>query len=239
MGILLVAHIVAGLFGLLFGYVALFSAKGQATHRRSGMLFVYVMLPMAFTGMVISAVGGVARPINIPAAMVTFYLVLTALLTVRRFDARPRWVDVSAMVAAFSIGVASVPLGMMVIAQGGRQAGMAYPLFMFGAIAFMSALGDRRMIRAGGLTGAPRLRRHLWRMCVALFVAAGSFFLGQADEFPEALRVTPLLALPVLTVLATMFYWLWRTRAASRRPAAVAPRAQPASGFEVVNQRAL
>jgi hypothetical protein len=53
-----------------------------------------------------------------------------------------------------------------------------------------------------------------------------------------ALRVTPLLALPVLTVFATMFYWLWRTRAASRRPAA-ASRAQPASGFEVVNQRAV
>lgn len=220
MRVILVAHILAGVLGLIFGYVALFSSKGAATHRRSGMLFVYVMLPMAFTGMLISAVGGVARPINIPAAMVTFYMVLTALLTVRPFEARPRWVDVTAMSAAFAMGVASVPLGIMVVAQGGRQAGMAYPLFMFGAIAFSAALGDRRMIRAGGLTGAPRLRRHLWRMCFALFVAAGSFFLGQADEFPAALRVTPLLALPVLTVLAAMIYWLRRLR--RRQPASIA-----------------
>ena len=221
MRVILVAHVLAGVLGVIFGYVALFSSKGAATHRRSGMLFVYVMLPMAFTGMLISAVGGVARPINIPAALVTFYMVLTALLTVRPFEARPRWVDVTAMRAAFAMSVANVPVGIMVVAQGGRQAGTAYPLFMLGAIAFSAALGDRRMIRAGGLTGKPRVRRHLWRMCFALFVAAGSFFVGQADEFPAALRVTPLLALPVLTVLAAMIYWLSRVR--RRRPAAIAP----------------
>jgi uncharacterized membrane protein len=237
MTVFLIAHILAGLLGLVFGYIALFSAKGAATHRRSGTLFVYVMLPMAFSGLLISAVEGVARPINIPAALVTFYLVLTAWLTVRPFDARPRWVDVTAMAAAFAVGVASVPLGMMVIARGGAQAGMAFPLFMFGAIALASAMGDRRMIRAGGLTGAARLRRHLWRMCVALFVAAASFFLGQADEFPAAFRKGPLLALPVLTVLATMVYWLWRLRV-TPRTAAAAQQRRAAPAFDVVNHRA-
>lgn len=240
MTIFLIAHILAGLLGLVFGYVALFSAKGAATHRRSGMLFVYVMLPMAFTGMLISAVEGVARPINIPAALVTFYLVLTAWLTVRPFDARPRWVDISAMIAAFALGVASVPLGIMVIARGGAQAGMAYPLFMFGAIAFSSALGDRRMIRAGGFSGIPRLRRHLWRMCVALLVAAASFFLGQADEFPAALRIGPLLSLPVLTVLASMVYWLWRVRVrVTPRAVAAAHHRNASPSFDVVNHRAV
>jgi hypothetical protein len=33
MTILLIAHILAGLLGLVFGYVALFSAKGAATYR--------------------------------------------------------------------------------------------------------------------------------------------------------------------------------------------------------------
>jgi hypothetical protein len=35
---------------------------------------------------------------------------------------------------------------------------MAYPLFMFGAIAVAAGAGDRRMIRAGGVRGAARLR---------------------------------------------------------------------------------
>ena len=49
-------------------------------------------------------------------------------------------------------------------------------------------------------------------MCFALFIAAASFFLGQADEFPELLRIPALLALPVLAVLLAMLYWLWRVR---------------------------
>jgi len=56
-------HIVAGGLGLLSGYVALYATKGAALHRRSGMLFVDVMTTMAITGMLISAVEGVAPAI--------------------------------------------------------------------------------------------------------------------------------------------------------------------------------
>jgi hypothetical protein len=53
-------------------------------------------------------------------------------------------------------------------------------------------------------------------MCFALFIAALSFFIGQADEFPEALRIPLLLAVPVLAPVVSMGYWLWRVR--SRPP---------------------
>ena len=49
-------------------------------------------------------------------------------------------------------------------------------------------------------------------MCFALFIAALSFFIGQARLFPEPLRIMPLLALPVVAVLVTMLFWLWRMR---------------------------
>jgi len=39
-----------------------------------------------------------------------------------------------------------------------------------------------------------------------------SFFIGQAHVIPKPIRIFPLLALPMLTVLVTMFYWLWRVR---------------------------
>jgi len=54
--------------------------------------------------------------------------------------------------------------------------------------------------------------RHLWRMCFALFIATGSFFLGQAKVFPEELRIFPILAAPVLLVLLAMVYWWVRMR---------------------------
>ena len=49
-------------------------------------------------------------------------------------------------------------------------------------------------------------------MSFGLFIAAFSFFLGQAQVFPSFMRIQALLALPVVLVLGTMVYWLWRVR---------------------------
>lgn len=85
-------------------------------------------------------------------------------------------------------------------------------LFIFGAIGLSASISDVRMIRSGAIRGARRLARHLWRMCFAFFIATGSFFLGQADEIPEPLRVTALLVILALAPLLLMLYWLWRLR---------------------------
>jgi hypothetical protein len=55
------------------------------------------------------------------------------------------------------------------------------------------------------------IRSHLWRMCAALFIATGSFFLGPVRRIPEPLRNPGFRLIPFL-VLATMAYWLWRYR---------------------------
>jgi uncharacterized membrane protein len=215
MRIVLFFHILAGCLGLVSGFIALYAAKGASLHRRSGMLFVCVMLPMAVTGLLISAVEGVAPAINIPTAVLTFYLVITSLTTVRPV-AVSRRLDLAGMWMAFALTALCVALGIRGIALGGAEAGMAYPLALFGGVALAGGVGDRRMIRAGGVRGASRLKRHLWRMSFALTLASMAFFLGQADVFPKPLRIMPMLALPMLTVLATMFFWMWRLRARKR-----------------------
>jgi hypothetical protein len=61
----------------------------------------------------------------------------------------------------------------------------------------------------------PRLARHLWPMCFALFIAAGSFFSIRervAEILPEPFTTAPMRALPILLVFGAMFYWLWRVR---------------------------
>jgi uncharacterized membrane protein len=68
---LLPVHILAGGLGLVSGYVALSAAKGGTLHRKSGMLFVWAMLTLSVTGMLISALNGVAPAINIPIALLT------------------------------------------------------------------------------------------------------------------------------------------------------------------------
>ncbi len=53
-------------------------------------------------------------------------------------------------------------------------------------------------------------------MSFSLFIASGSFFLGQARVIPKPLRIYPLLEALALLPLAAMVYWLWRVR--GKRP---------------------
>lgn len=49
-------------------------------------------------------------------------------------------------------------------------------------------------------------------MCVALLIAAFSFFLGQPQVFPRFLRGSALLLVPELAIVAAMIFWLIRVR---------------------------
>jgi len=209
-------HILAGGLGLVAGYTALAAAKGASLHRRSGMLFVYAMLVTAVGGTVIAVGRGVAPSINIPAALLTAYLVVTALTTVRpsaALGSRPA--AIGFMLVALAVGITSLWFGVEAVQSPdgtGRDGMPPFPFVMFGVVGTLAAAGDVRVLRSGALQGAARLIRHLWRMCFALFIAALSFFIGQARVFPEPIRIRPLLAMPVLLVLLSMGYWLWRGR---------------------------
>jgi ATP adenylyltransferase/5',5'''-P-1,P-4-tetraphosphate phosphorylase II len=85
-------------------------------------------------------------------------------------------------------------------------------LFFLSAIALLAGAGDLRMIRAGGIRGARRIARHLWRMCFGLFIATGSFFLGQQRFIPEPIRIPGLLMVLAVLPLVALLYWLWRVR---------------------------
>ena len=90
-----------------------------------------------------------------------------------------------------------------------------FMLFFLATVTTLAAAGDIRMMRSGALRAAPRLARHLWRMCFALFIAAGSFFSIRervAKILPEPFTTPAMRALPVALVFAAMFYWLWRVR---------------------------
>jgi hypothetical protein len=212
----LIVHILAGSLGLLSGYVALYASKGATLHRKSGMLFVYSMLTMTACGLVV-AVGRDWWLVNIPAALLTAYLVVTSLATVRPLVASQRGsrrLLLGGLLVAAPLGIAMLTLGVQTVAMGGNRYKIpAFPFFLFAFVGLVASAGDLRVLRKGALVGAARLTRHLWRMSFALFIAAMSFFLGQAQVIPKPIRSIPgLLALPVLAVLVTLLYWLWRVR---------------------------
>jgi len=218
MEVTVLLHILAGGVGLLSGYVALYAAKGATVHRKSGMLFVYAMLTMATFGVVLAVSRNKAPEINIPAATLTSYLIITALTTVRPLDAgswKARWLAIGALLLALGVGSVMLIWGLEAIVNGGKRNGMpAFPFFMFATIGLLGAIGDLRVMRSGPFTGASRLVRHLWRMSIALFLAALSFSVQMASMLARKQIRLPggVIALPMVLVLVTMLYWLWRVR---------------------------
>lgn len=217
MPLTLMVHIAAGAAAVALGFTALFVAKGGRLHRRSGLLFVYAMVVMGLTASIIGA-----SPDNqntVLGGLLPVYLVVTALTTVRPPSAGVRRVNIGAMLAAFAFGLTSVAAGAESLARGELvRNGVPVAMILFlGTIILLAAWSDLRILRSGPPKGARRLSRHVWRMCFALWSATGSFFLGQADEFPEAIRIPALLAIPAFLPLILMAYWLWRVRAGRRR----------------------
>ncbi len=214
---LLPLHIVAGLTAIVTGYVAIAALKGARLHRRSGTIFVYAMLTLGLTGAIMATLK--SQPANITGGVVALYMAATGGLTFRRRDAARPWIDASSMLVALGIAWFSGRLGL----EASRSATHAIngvpaaPLFVFAGVALLAAVGDLRMIVTGGLRGRQLLARHLWRMSFALFIATGSFFIGQAKVIPKPVRIFPLLAVPAFLPLMLLLYWLVRVSLA-RRP---------------------
>lgn len=219
MSTILLFHITAGAIALLTGAAALTFAKGSPRHRAAGTIFFYAMLAMASLGGLVAIAKPIATYVNSLASGVTLYLVATSWMAVRRPERTVGAFDYAALAWIAAIAAWGFSLGLQAPIREPGVAGNfpTFPYFMFGSIALIAALGDVRMLARGGVAGSRRMTRHLWRMGVALLIAAMSFFLGQADEFPQAVReakllVVPVVALPVIAVAAVTLYWFVRAR---------------------------
>ena len=85
--------------------------------------------------------------------------------------------------------------------------------FVMGTVLLLAAAGDVRLLLRGGVLGTRRIVRHLWRMCFGLFIATGSFFLGQAVKvFPSLADQANLLVIPAVLPLLLLVFWLFRVR---------------------------
>jgi uncharacterized membrane protein len=230
---LLAIHIAAGGLAIVLGAIALSVKKGGTIHRRSGMLFVAAMLVMAITASILEFQKSAAVS-NLIAALMTIYFVGTALTAVRAASRWSRTIDIAALILALALASLSVLGGVQAVSTPGLSSGgvpfrtIGMMSFILATVLFLAAAGDVRVMRSGLPRGGRRLGRHLWRMCFALFIAAGSFFsIRERVErvLPEPLATGPMRALPILLLFGVMFYWLWRVR--RRKPLPVILRNDP------------
>lgn len=211
-------HIIAGLVAILAGAVAMLAAKGSPLHRKAGNTFTISMLIMTGSAAIVSFFLRTDHVTGV-VALVTAYLVGTAWLVVKRKVEDSYWLLAGLALVAAMVGLYSLRLWFnfsedpqtLITKNSPPQA-----LVFFGVVSLLCAALDLRVLRAGQIAGAQRLVRHLWRMCFAMLIATGSFFAGQMQVFPEFVRKSsllglPVLLIPVLLVLLTTLYWLART----------------------------
>src|SRR5882724_8811857 len=222
---LLPIHIAAGGLAIVLGAIALLVKKGGTTHRRVGLLFVYAMLVMGTCASILAFRKSPTDP-NLPGGFMVAYFVGTALTTVRPVSRWTRAIDVAALTVAVGLGLLDILGGVKAFnSPRGSLNGVPFAmLFFLATVMILAATGDVRIMWFGMPRGRPRLARHLWRMCFALFIAAGSFFSIRARVakiLPEPFTTAPMRALPILLLFCAMFYWLWRVRSRRTLPVLV------------------
>ncbi len=209
---ILLFHICCGTLGILSGAVAVIFRKGSRRHGLAGNVFVISMLSLASSGLYMALVK--SQPGNVFGGALTLYLVATAWMTARRRDVGPGIFDWGALLVALAIGTAAVTCGFEAVnSPTGLKYGFpAGPYFFLGCIALLGTIGDVRLLVRGGVFGANRIARHIWRMCFALFIASASVFLARQQLFPALLQKTGVLILLSFLPLLLMIFWLFRVR---------------------------
>jgi len=208
----LLFHITAGGFGLVSGGTALLSRKGAWLHRAAGNVFFIAMLLMAASGAIVAVLMPAAASLNGLVAAVTFYLVATSWVTIVRKDGEAGWFERLGLAMALTIGGVGLVFGFRASsdAKGVYDSIPAGIYFGFAAVGIAGAVFDISVIARRGVSGAQRIARHLWRMCVALLIASLAFFVGQAAVLPASVRDMKLNVVPLIIVLVLLLFWLVR-----------------------------
>ncbi len=212
-------HVGAGVLALVSGVIAVTARKGGRLHRQAGTVFFGSMLVMA-TFAAYLAVAMPGQLANLFIAALTAYLLVTAWLTVRRRAAglAERVALGVALILCAPFAVLSVQLasGLAPFIESATpfEGPVLIAIYSFTGVLAIAVVGDARLVLTGGVTGAARIARHLWRMCLGLMLAAGSAFTNGLPRLLPASVHLPLAVLfvPQLLVLCLLIFWMIRVR---------------------------
>jgi hypothetical protein len=210
-------HIAGGLIALLSGAAAVAARKGGALHARAGTWFFAAMLVLGVSASILEPFR--SPPGSPVGGIMVCYFVTTSWVAARRRDGTTGRFEIAACAAALGLAALMAWGGF----TGATTPAGPGPVFALAGLCLLAGLLDLNAILRGKLTQVQRISRHLWRMCFAFFIATGSFFLGQQDVLPAAVRGSPILFVLAFAPFAVMAFWLVRVRIGNRfRPALAA-----------------
>jgi uncharacterized membrane protein len=209
----LTMHIIAGTVCLVTGYVALFTRKGKARHRKYGNIFVAAALFTASSAILI-AVLKPEKLISVVGGLTSLYLVLSGLRAATTRQSGLHRTDLILLIVPVATGALALGLAITAYYSTDRKLqGLPFGAYLFWAlVSFVSIGADISYILRTKIKVSTRICRHLWRMCFGLFLAEAALILGQRHVLPAALQSPAYIATPLVVVLATMIFWIVKIR---------------------------
>ncbi len=205
-------HIAGGMTALVCGAMAVAVRKGGSMHAKAGTWFCVSMFVLGITASILSPLK--SPPESPIGGIMVCYFVATAWMAARNRSGMPGRFEKIACATILLIAAAMIAEGIRLAINPAGHTGPPAPivLIIMGGLCLLAGLADLRYIIRGTLSATQRITRHLWRMCFAFFIATGSFFLGQQDILPQAVRGSPILFVLAFAPFAVMLFWLVRVR---------------------------
>lgn len=116
---LLILHIVTGITALLVGLIPMFSKKGSRLHNRAGLIYVYCMITVAISALLLCALQPfkMMRLFLTGIAMFSFYLSMTGWRATKQKKAGPTTGDRMLTYLTLLVSVAMVSFGIYLMSQ--------------------------------------------------------------------------------------------------------------------------
>ena len=209
MSLIMLTHVLFGIIAIISGLVAMCAPKGKAWHKQAGKIYVISMLVMAIAGGLASVL--LPQAINLFAAFLTGYLVLTSWQAGRGNAVSRGRAEILGLVFISIVAFSSLSVAAYLISSEVRGFhGYGADAYMtIGIMALVVVLGDLNLMFRGSLQGKQKLVRHVWRMCLSYFIAAGSLFEGPGVKiFPDVIKESGALSIPVPLVMIFTLYWV-------------------------------
>lgn len=205
-------HILSGSLAILAATLAIAAPKGRPLHIAAGKIFLAAMLTTALTGAGLGFWQAETHLITGFAGILAAYLVVTGWRAAR--GGNRTGLDWAAMVIIGANTALLILAGLYALGDFTGQA-FGFPAEDYFFLAGMSGLAgaaDGLWLLRRSPGQRARIARHLWRMCLAFFMAAGSLFTGPgAVVFPASIQASGLLVLPELLILIALAAFLIRT----------------------------
>ncbi|GAB3709333.1 hypothetical protein GCM10027592_45400 [Spirosoma flavus] len=145
---LLILHIATGSIALLVGLVPMFSKKGSRLHNRTGLVYVYCMITVAITALLLCVVQPLTmmRLFLTGIAVFSFYLSMSGWRATKQKKSGPTTADRVLIYATVVVSFAMISMGVYLISRAGN---VFFPILFtfFGVLTGVFARQDIQQLR--------------------------------------------------------------------------------------------